>query len=178
MNFKTLPVFCLASVLFLCTKTGYAQDVPRNGYFFKPKIGILVRTGDNVPKRSAGNELALITGYYVNSRVGVGLGVGSSGYVNPTFTTFPVYADLQYFFKESRRSPFVFADAGYSFISDKHTDGGFLFNAGAGYALRMGRKSTVNPEIGFRHQGYGYKIGDNKRNENINSVSIGVSFTF
>lgn len=175
-------IYTFLLLLFFLNDTA-AQNRARVGYFNKTKLGFLVRAEEKpeqtgFSRNGNGTEISTINGFYVSDKVGLGIGLGISSYVNPTLTSIPLYADFHYYFGSQAKSPFLFLDCGYSFFTKKNFDGGLIINSGVGYSMKLSGKTRINPELGFRKQNYGITAGSYNIDASITSVSMGVSVLF
>lgn len=169
--------------LLLIVNYCFSQNRSREGYFNKTKLGFLPRLDENPKQRGfskngSGTEISTVNGLYLNEAVSIGLGFGISTYVNPTITSIPVYADFQYFLSKNAKTPFLFADWGYSLFTKKNLKGGMIFNSGLGYNLKLVNKLRISPELGYRIQKYSIHSGDIKLDASISSLSAGVAVSF
>lgn len=175
----------LMSLLLLSCLTTFGQESDRQGYFNITKVGFLFRLNESpaqtgLSRYGNGTEISTINGWNLNSQLAAGIGIGISTYINPTITTFPVYADVRYYFKDTRKTPYLFSNIGYGIITKDNRDGDFLFEAGAGWSLRLGKKMNLTPEIGYRHQEYNIRFdgSSDKIDAEINSISVGIGIHF
>ena len=161
-----------------------AQEINREGYFNISKLGILVRMNETpattgLSSNGNGTEISTLNGWNFNSHLAAGIGVGISTYVNPTITTIPVYADIRYYLKETRKTPYVFSNLGYGIVITDNREGDILFEAGAGWLLRLGKKTSLTPEIAYRHQEYKILFNATDKIEaEVNSISVGIGINF
>lgn len=175
-------IFLLLIVLLIVNPC-FSQDDLREGYFNKTKLGFLLRLdekpeGRGLSKNGSGTEMSTINGLYLNESVSMGIGIGISTYVNPTITSIPLYADFQYFLLKRKKTPFLYADLGHSFLSKKNYQGGMIFNAGLGYNLKLARHLRISPELGYRLQKYSITSGNSKIDASVSSLAVGVSVSF
>ena len=114
----------------------------------------------------------------MNESVSVGIGLGITTYVNPTITSIPLYADLQYFLLKKAKTAFVYVDLGHSFITKKHHSGGMMFGSGLGYNLKLARSVRISPELGYKIQKYSIKSGNSEIDASVSSLSVGAAVSF
>ena len=159
----------------------FSQNINK-GYFNRTKLALLPGVGDNGSAfHQSGTEISNVNGWYVNSRLALGIGVGIVPYVNPTITTIPVFGNVNYSLRDKKSTPYLFGNLGYSFLTNSHTSGGLLAEIGTGWQFKLGRKSFIGPEIGYRHQKYRiqyYDGPDGSVGDQLNALSIGVTIRF
>ena len=136
------------------------NDQKSTGYFIHFSASVL--TGKDETGSTSSNSFHFSNGYQFRNGISIGLGTGlEKMYV----TVVPLYADIRYYPMSTRISPYAWIKSGYGFATtDKgysyefysqpygESDGGFLFNAGAGVALFTWQKTAINIGIGYRYQ--------------------------
>lgn len=170
MKYQLVVVFLLISIF------SNAQPM-RSGYFNKTKIGVPFRleTSPSVSQKGHGLELHNINGWHVTSKLSAGIGVSSIGYVNPTISTYPIYGNAVYHFKESSKTLFVYGNAGYGIVFKNPFDGGLFLEVGTGINIKLGKRNNIVPELGYRFQ----KIGSiSSEDFSLQSLSFGVGILF
>lgn len=108
---------------------------------------VLHRDGDNMYMVS----LKAKAGYYVTPQLSLGVGAGLGGYHNPRFNTLPVFAEVRYSVKPVPQL-FSYLNVGTS-LSALGAFGAFgsgaIMEAGAGYSIKLGKRTALNPAIGY-----------------------------
>ena len=157
-----------------------AQDLSRKGFFNKTKLGVAIRMNTSpsysgIGDEGNGTEITTINGWHINKHVSLGLGLSASTYINPTLTSYPVFANAHYYFKESVKTPYTFTNLGYGITSNRY-NGGLLYEIGAGYNLKLGKKTALTPEISYKYQDFRYKTSDGKIA--LSSIALGIGILF
>lgn len=160
------------------------------------EFGLLIGSSHNSQK--APFSFMNITSYHLSPQLAVGLGIGADFY-NETYI--PIVADIRYYFRDSKFSPFAYLQAGYSIAVEDEVDrdiyyslssiwpgpsysdgdprGGFLFNPGIGVRNMFNDHFGVVFSIGYRYQTLNYNIGTINRLEieyNRLNVKFGIIF--
>ncbi|KHJ38458.1 hypothetical protein PBAC_12480 [Pedobacter glucosidilyticus] len=168
-------------IAIVITSNINAQDLSRKGFFNKTKLGVAIRTNTTPPYSGVfgdegnGTEITTINGWHLNQHVSLGLGISASTYINPTLSSYPVFANAHYYFKERFKTPYTFANLGYGITSNRY-DGGLLYEIGAGYNLKLGKKTALTPEISYKYQDFRYKTSDDKIA--LSSIALGIGILF
>ena len=144
-------------LLLLCA-SGIGQTKTKFKFTGINEIGIL--TGQS----STEIQMHTINGIIYKSLI-AGIGLGVDDYYERTF---PVFIDLRKRFSKKESAPFVYADAGYSFIS-KHSmtewemdrKGGGYYAAGLGYEVSTRTKVKVVFDVGYSFKHFS-RIVDNE----------------
>jgi hypothetical protein len=170
----------ILSLFLLFTVTINAQDLPRKGFFNKTKLGLAIRMNTSpsysgIEDEGNGTEITTINGWHLNQHISLGLGISASTYINPTLSSYPVFANAHYYFKESFKTPYTFANLGYGITSNRY-NGGLLYEIGAGYNLKLGKKTALTPEISYKYQDFRYKTSDGKIA--LSSITLGIGILF
>ncbi|MRX45804.1 hypothetical protein [Pedobacter puniceum] len=158
-----------------------AQDLSRKGFFNKTKLGVAIRTNTTPPYSGVfgdegnGTEITTINGWHLNQHISLGLGISASTYINPTLSSYPIFVNTHYYFKESFKTPYTFANLGYGITSNRY-NGGLLYEIGAGYNLKLGKKTALTPEISYKYQDFRYKTSDSKIA--LSSIALGIGILF
>ncbi|RRN76145.1 hypothetical protein EIM50_26175 [Pseudoxanthomonas sp. SGD-10] len=168
-------------VLLIISLSSYAQS-PREGYFNKTKLSIPLRLSTTPEYQSGffdksghGTEITNINGWHFNQKLAIGLGISVTSYVGPTISTYPVFGNLNYYFKDSPSSPYVYGNAGYGLVFKKNYEGGAMLEIGSGLNLKLGKKSRLTPEVGYKFQ----KINASSNHDiSISSLNIGLGLMF
>jgi len=90
-------------------------------------------------------------GYYLTPQFSLGVGIGLNGYHTYTVNTLPVVLDIKYHPIKTIPKLYAYADIGAS-VSNSYENGftsGFLSDIGAGYKIRLGKRTSLNPAIGY-----------------------------
>lgn len=175
-------------VIILLTITcalGYSQEITRKGFFNKTKVALLVRlktepelnTTSQFNKMRNGTEITTINGWYINSKFGVGLGVSSTSYVNPTLTFYPVFANFHYYFIDKVKTPFIFGNVGYNIEFKEFYKGGLLYEAGLGYNFKLSKNTALTTDFAYKYQDFGFEFFTDQK-ASLQSLSLGIGFLF
>jgi len=145
-------------LVLLCSGSGIAQTKNKFKFTSINEIGIL--TGES----SAEFQMQTINGISYKSFI-AGIGLGQDDYYERTF---PVFIDVRKRFSEKETAPFVYADAGYSFISknsmsqwEMDRKGGAYYAAGIGYEISTNGKVKAVFDIGYSYKHFS-RIIDNE----------------
>ncbi len=135
-------------------------NLKTEGYYIRFSTGIL--TGKNENGNISSFSFHLANGYQFKNGVGIGVG---SGIEELGVVIIPLYADLNYTPLNSRISPYAWIKTGYSFATSDQaeyydfygsagskSEGGFLFNTGAGISMFTWSRTAINIGIGYRYQ--------------------------
>ena len=168
--------FFLLSMLaiFLCSSNVTSQekkqvDENRNkGYFNITKFGykfvsrasletfnpILGNSKFDLPTNEASVfSLQTINGYFINSYVSLGVGFGLDGYHNPNANTIPLFADIRLYAKDSKKSGYLFANAGTLVQIENGRRRGGMINIGLGYKYPINNKRFILiTDLGFSYK--------------------------
>jgi hypothetical protein len=95
-------------------------------------------------------SLTAKVGYYVLPQLSLGVGVGIAGYHNPTINTLPVVVEGRYNVKAVPRL-FSYLNAGASLPSllSGAFSSGTTIGVGAGYSIKLGKRTALNPSVGY-----------------------------
>jgi hypothetical protein len=153
----------IVSFLFLTLHffAAAAQDLlpkerERNDFFVIVQGGYNLGVGkieitEDLSVRNKGNmyRLKAVAGYFVTPLLSVGLGAGLDGFHKPSFNTFPVMADVRYFFKSSGNHPFAGVALGHSVKLSDEFKSGLYSGINFGYNFGKGRKTPVLVSAGI-----------------------------
>ena len=149
---------CFVLFLLLLAAPGIAQTKTRFKFTSINQVGILA--GESLSKF----QIQSINGVSYKSFV-AGVGLGLDDYYQRSF---PVFIDLRKRFFKKESAPFVYADAGYSFISknsmtewEMDRNGGAYYAAGIGYEISVSSKIKAVIDIGYSYKHYS-RIIDNQ----------------
>jgi len=167
----------------------YEHDTPvENGFFNRTDIGALIGSGMN--NQNLVFSVHMVNGYKYRSRLYAGIGSGIEFYEQAHV---PLYSDISYFISRGRLSPFVRASGGYTIPLEDPPDewglissnrGGYMYAAGMGTALRIGRKNSLSISALYRFQRLrAVQIREWENQEltldtHYNRISIRVGFLF
>ena len=130
------------------------------GYFIRISAGTL--TGKNEYGKTGTFSFHLSNGYQFKNGFGIGIG---SGMEELGVVLVPLYVDLRYTPFSSKVSPFAWIKTGYGIAItdqaatyvdysslDRKSEGGFLFNTGAGISMFTWNRTALNIGLGYRYQ--------------------------
>lgn len=184
----------------LTTGSLVAQEVDANKSFKRlfnsTDVGLLVGASSNEQK--APFSFMNVTSYHLTKQFAVGLGIGADFYKE---TYIPIVADLRYYFRTTKFSPYAYFQAGYSISAEDeiHQDiyyslssiwpgpsrqsvspkGGLMINPGIGVRNMFSEHFGVTFSIGYRYQKLNYESNSDSRLEieyNRLSFKFGVIF--
>lgn len=133
-------------------------------------------------KKSHGNGLQTINGYFITNNLSVGLGIALERFNNPNANTFPIFLDTRYYLINGYNTFYVFGDLGLLAKLDNTFRKGGLLNCGLGYKFFIDpRKSlAVVTDIGYYHRLIKVPFDNNPNISDLTvngfSFSIGVLF--
>jgi hypothetical protein len=152
--------FLIITALVLFQMNLIAQDVKEKSFWGSVELiyGIgLQEKGKNISytfksRKDYGEvldvtNLRIKAGYYIKPKLSIGIGTGLYTY-NGTSKLIPVFADIRYYLKKAREL-YAFTDIGGSFFNFGNISRGFVADLGAGYKIRLGKKISLNPSIGY-----------------------------
>lgn len=161
------------------------QEISNSKFFFRTELGVLVGNSDN--SQSAPFSLTGSVNYRINPNLSAGLGIGLE-FFNETYM--PVFANVEYKFKKTASSPYVFLKAGYQLPLEESnaiyydvypvwsssssfwpgpdyygqegfdTKGGILINPGVGYQQMFTSGFGMNFAVGYQFHRLNYE-GEN-----------------
>ena len=160
----------LAVILLLFSLSGFSQDPnakPAFQFFNKTEAGIGVGLGSfktdifhGYQMKTKNDQIIIpvqtIVGVCISGRAGLGIGGGIEFWQNGRF--YPLFFHFYYDLKKTANTPFAYINLGKAFgkrNSTKYYDagkGGFLFNIGAGYKIKIGKRFQFEYEIFYRYQ--------------------------
>ena len=153
---KYLIWFVLLLLLF--TAPGIAQTKTKFKFTSINQLGIL--TGESLSEF----QMQSVNGVSYKGFV-AGIGLGVDDYYQRSF---PLFIDLRKSFFKKESAPFIYADAGYSFISknsmtewEMDRDGGAYYAAGIGYEISISDKIKAVIDIGYSYKHYS-RVIDNE----------------
>jgi hypothetical protein len=149
---------CFVLLLMLLCTCGIAQTKNKIRFTSINQVGILA--GQSTTEF----QLQTINGVSYKNLT-AGLGVGLDNYYEQTF---PFFVDLRKRFSKKESAPFVYADAGYSFISknsmtewEMDRKGGAYYAAGIGYEISTRSKVKAVFDVGYSYKRFS-RIIDNE----------------
>jgi hypothetical protein len=176
------------------------QSLFASKFFFRTELGVL--TGNSENSQAAPFSLTGSVNY-IQPKLSVGLGLGLE-FFNETYM--PVFANIEYKFKQSSSSPYLFLKAGYQVPLEESnaiyydvypvyydympwpghysqegydTKGGFLINPGFGYQQMFTPGFGMNFAVGYQFHRLNYS-GENDYSLDIDynrmSIKIGIIF--
>lgn len=177
----------------LGSKTGGKYFVAKpNGYFNISSVGLLFGQGES--GADVVSSITMVNGYKLLPGFTGGIGLGYEHY---DWGVLPLFADARYYFTNQGFSPFLFAQAGYSFTLEQNfennnwgnqitkTYGGSMFSGGAGIRAGIARHSAILISLSYRFQKLSYDSfnywdsGAARRTfTNYNRIALTVGFLF
>jgi len=130
------------------------------GFFIQFSTSVLV--GKNETNNTSNASFHLSSGYTFRNGIGIGIGTGLE---ELGVSIVPLYADIRYYPLRTKVSPFMWVKSGYGFATSDpastydyygslggKSEGGFMFNAGAGIAMFTWQRTAINIGVGYRYQ--------------------------
>jgi hypothetical protein len=149
---------CFVQLLILLCASGIAQTKPKIKFTSVNELGIL--TGES----TAEFQMQSINGFSYKTFI-TGIGIGVDDYYERTF---PLFVDIRKSFSKKESAPFVYADAGYSFISkssmtewEMDRKGGAYYAVGIGYEISTKGKVKAVFDVGYSYKRFS-RIIDNE----------------
>ena len=154
MNRKTLLV--IATALFCICFASHAQSRIHFNADYHYLLGISQKNGSysslhRSDMKMSGSSFRLAGMYSLNTRMDIGIGIGTECYEKPKITTFPIFASARYSPLKRTLSPYIYADAGYAF-GTKISDRGILADLGIGYKHMFKKHFGIKFEVGYNMQ--------------------------
>ncbi|WP_423127883.1 hypothetical protein [Gaoshiqia sp. Z1-71] len=89
--------------------------------------------------------------WFYSYHVSAGVGLGYMRYQNPEMNTFPALVNIKWFADKPAKTPFLYAEGGYSYRLDSDRDNkGLIYEIGVGYRRRLQqRKNFLIFKIGY-----------------------------
>ncbi len=137
-------------------KVNNGQPITNKGFFNKTTVGILAGSSSN--NEQAPLVLTSSMGYYLLPKLTTGIGTGIELYREAVV---PVYVELQYFFNNNPKAPYLFTHGGWSFCLDNRTNtssyeynskGGLRYGGGAGMQIWTRSDFALVAEVGYQFQ--------------------------
>lgn len=160
----------------------------------KVEMGVLASNSDN--DHASPFSLLNSVNFKITPKLSLGIGMGIE-FLNET--NMPLFATSEYRLKANKSTPYLFVKAGYSVsldneqksnlpinyryisaISELDAKGGWLANAGVGYAYTLNNNLVVSLALGYRYQQLNYKMDkyDYKMSIDYHRLSIYLGVTF
>jgi len=161
------------------------------GYYNITSFSLLIGKGvnNNTPIPSA----TTINGYKLHPMLATGIGIGYEYY---DWGVMPLFADARFFIYDQGLSPFILAQAGYSFSlnntlqQDWHytmveTYGGPMLSIGGGFRVGISKNSAFSFSVAYRYQKLLYEGSNqwdlefvNRVFTNYNRIALTAGFLF
>jgi hypothetical protein len=136
------------------------QNVEKKSFWRSLWGSVEVGYGRSLEKDYSGYNMYLASlrakiGYYITPQFSLGVGIGLNGYHNYPINTVPVVLDIRYHPIKTLPRLYAYADIGASVIDSYETDlktlftPGFLSDMGLGYKIRLGKRTSLNPAVGY-----------------------------
>lgn len=188
MKLKYVAVLAFSFIGNAC----FSQEtIKQDGYFNLTEVGFIKGISasysedieNDVP--NAGS-IRTINGVFLSSEWSVGIGIGLDGYsqqhdasiVREYYNTAPVFLDARYYIHESRNTPFVFTDIGYSLKFGNNFDKGLMIGIGGGYKFFIGDKTCLVAGLGYNLQQIQDVAYATSGKLNLHSASLHLGFLF
>ena len=150
-------------ILLMMVGSAYAQEVnivtkKNEGIFnitqigYLPGIGNISYNGELKANEAQTYRFRTLFGYFITPRFSVALGTGADAYQNPSYNTFPVFADVRAYLHDARTSPYLFLDLGKSLSIGSEFEKGMFLNAGVGFKYFVSERICLNTSIGYNYQ--------------------------
>lgn len=150
-------------------EVGYGWSASKDGQSYNA-------TSSNTEGRMHVMGVRAIVGYYLTPQISLGGGVGFNGYRNSKINTLPVFVDVRYLFTNQL---FAYADIGGSVASGGDFMSGFMMDAGLGYRIALGERSSLNPSIGYNLFSYSQVLsGNDSENRSRHTLFLRLGFEF
>lgn len=133
----------------------------RKGFYSNINIGFMF--GGDLDTPFPPLNLMYVGGYQFKNGLGIGLGLGLDLLDE---TLMPTAIDLNYTFKKSKISHFIYAQGGYAFSvdtpdpyqydnydyygSDLKSEGGYFINPGFGFKLNINERNAMSFSLGYK----------------------------
>jgi hypothetical protein len=125
-------------------------NITQVGYL--PGMGNISYDGELRANQSQAYRIRTLFGYFITPRFSVALGAGADAYQDPSYNTFPVYADVRAYLHDARNSPYLFMDLGRSLAIGPEFEEGMHLNVGAGFKYFVSERICLNTSIGYNYQ--------------------------
>ncbi|MDR1595049.1 MAG: hypothetical protein LBS43_11290 [Prevotellaceae bacterium] len=122
--------------------------------------------------------LYLKTGYYLLPRFSLGAGFGLRHYNVGITNTLPVFVDVRYHLK-SLPEVYTYVDVGAAIAGDESDfTSGFMSDVGLAYKIRLGKRMSLNPSIGYNLFAYSLKVLTITEKRTKHTVYLQLGFQF
>jgi len=180
------PKIYLVLVLILTIASGFAQSKA------KIKFSNITQFGTLSGKSSTEYQMQTVNGVKYKT-ISAGVGVGLDNYYEQTI---PLFLDIRKNFYGRSSTPFVYGDAGYSFLPKDSKlmweidhKGGTYYAAGIGYEFPLDKKVKAVFDIGYSYKHFSRKIDSepwrssiphnyDRYNYSLNRISIKAGLSF
>jgi hypothetical protein len=103
--------------------------------------------------------LYLKSGYYLFPRFSLGAGFGLRHYNVGRINTLPIFVNVRYHIIKSLPQLYTYADIGASVASKGSAyTSGFVSDIGLSYKIHLGKRTSLNPSIGYNLFAYSINI--------------------
>lgn len=157
-----MKYYFILSLILFSVNSITAQDVSRNqklsgGFEFRylKTFGIGVdylNEPDSDFPDAHGKSLRLNLGYFFNPHIYTGLSVGADRYEIVAANTFPLTANVRYYFKNACNTFYTFAEGGPIIAFSSASDNGFTSALGIGYKFFVSKRTCLTSSIGFNYE--------------------------
>lgn len=99
-----------------------------------------------------------VTGFHLNPKIGVGLGIGIDNYSRRGETILPIYAELRYIPFEKNKALYLMGSAGWGFAFKREqfgileARGGYMVHPAIGYRAGTSDGTNVTIDVGMKLQ--------------------------
>jgi hypothetical protein len=123
--------------------------------------------------------LYLKAGYYLYPQFSLGVGFGLRHYNVGTINTLPIFVDIRYHLVKSLPQLYTYVDVGASVASKGSAyTSGFMSDIGFSYKIRLGKRTSLNPSIGYNLFAYSTNILAVTDNRTKHTVYLQLGFQF
>lgn len=185
---------CLVVFGFLLYgNAGYSQKITKQeeGYFNITEAGAHLGLSASYPDHPGypapgGGGIRTINGIFLSPGWSLGIGVGTDWYNSShdegLFTQYnhvlPVFLDARYYIRESRNTPFIYTDIGYSVNLFDSFDKGLTLSLGGGHKFFAGASTCLVASLGYNLQQIDVDPEAASGNVNLHSASLRLGFLF
>ena len=157
-----------------------------------------IQAGSSRNSQDAPFTFMNVVSYHLDPKFAVGIGVGADFYEE---TYIPIVADIRYYLRTSKFTPFAYLQIGHSIaaegtisqpvydytysiwprpnIDDVEPKGGFLINPGIGVKNMFSEHFGIIFSVGYRYQKLSYEVNPlNKVNTEYNRLNIKFGIIF
>jgi hypothetical protein len=149
----------LVFFIFLYSASAKSQGFEKLSFFNLTEIGYGAGIGKvkfenlNGSEKNESTYFRLRTqfGYFISTRLSIGMGLGLDGYHENTFNTAPLFTDVRYYVTDRPQTFFVFANTGYAIPLGNNFEKGFMGGIALGRKISR-RRLTLLPSVGLHVQ--------------------------